>query len=139
MWSILINFDQFHQFWLIFINYDQFWLIMIDLADYDQIWLNLNNHDWLWSIWSQMINFDWKHFNQEQMFLSLTSFDTSTRVQLCKLPHWKYHIKFVTRMLTFAHEEMYGIKKQSFQVLCTARFAPDECCYIVNCQNCYFQ
>ena len=41
----------------------------------------------------------------------------------------KYHADIVTRMLTFAHEEMYGIKKLSFQVLCPARFTPEKCCF----------
>ena len=41
----------------------------------------------------------------------------------------KYHIEFDTRMLTFGHEKMYGIKKQSFQVLCTPRFAPEKWCF----------
>ena len=37
----------------------------------------------------------------------------------------KYHIEFGTRKLVFSHEKMYGVKKQLFQVLCAARFAPE--------------
>ena len=44
---------------------------------------------------------------------------------ICKvlilLHPWKlYHIEFGTRMLTSTHENMYGIKKCSFQNLSTA-------------------
>ena len=41
----------------------------------------------------------------------------------------KYHIEFGTKMLTFALEKMIGIKKQSFEDLCTARFAGEKCCF----------
>ena len=41
----------------------------------------------------------------------------------------KYHIEFGARILTFAQEKMYGIKKQLFQVLCTPRFAPEKWCF----------
>ena len=50
---------------------------------------------------------------------------------ILKIPVYfeKYHIEFNTRMLTFGHEKMYGIKKQSFQVLCTPRFANEKWCF----------
>ena len=35
----------------------------------------------------------------------------------------EYHIELRTRILTSTHEKMYEITKQSFQDLCTARFA----------------
>ena len=40
----------------------------------------------------------------------------------------KYHIEFGTKMLTFALEKMIEMKKQSFEDLCTARFAPEKLC-----------
>ena len=48
-----------------------------------------------------------------------------------KIPEYlkKYHNEFDTKILTFAHEKMYGIKKQSFQVLCPAIFAHEKCCF----------
>ena len=41
----------------------------------------------------------------------------------------KDHIEFGTRKLTFAHQKMYGNKKQSFQVLCTPKFVPEKWCF----------
>ena len=41
----------------------------------------------------------------------------------------KHHVEFGTRMLTFAHDKKYRIKKQSFEVLCTPRFAPKKWCF----------
>ena len=55
-----------------------------------------------------------------------------TNLGFLRIPMYfeKYHIEFGTRIFTSTHEKMYEITKQSFQDLCTARFALEKCCFI---------
>ena len=75
------------------------------------------------------------HWNSQKTKIrsETVQFDPSKVFNFCflRIPEYskKYHNEFDTKMLTFAHEKMYGIKKQSFQVLCPAIFAHEKYCF----------
>ena len=74
-----------------------------------------------------------RNFQKTKIWSEMVQFEPSkvSNLGFLRIPKYfeKYHIEFSTKKLTFAHEKMYGIKKQSFQVLCPAIFAHEKCCF----------